>query len=342
MKFKTIVLVSTAALLPCSMASAADLPVKAKAVEYVKVCSLYGAGFYYIPGTDTCIKIGGAIRLDVGVYSANYDAPYWQGGANGNNLWTKDYFWSRERVNVTTDTRTATEYGVLRTYANMQFDFSQNRESIAGGFVEMDFAFIQFAGFTFGKAVSQFDPQWALSKPWISSGFNGGSNNATGIPQISYTANFGNGVSATISLENASAYRNAGLWNTATYIVGPGASSFVPNFYGSASNTFLGNSYGGNHIPDVVGNIRLDQAADSDEAAPLIRFDRAPGFRDDLAPGPRLCWRIFVIPSRVVSSFPGLLSSQTVSDKVDAMRVMHEAVEDRVGVSWIANDLVPG
>lgn len=82
--------------------------------------------------------------------------------------------------------------------------------------------------------------------------------------------------------------------------------------------------------------------ADSDEAAPLIRFDRAPGFRDDLAPGPRLCWRIFVIPSRVVSSFPGLLSSQTVSDKVDAMRVMHEAVEDRVGVSWIANDLVPG
>jgi len=87
---------------------------------------------------------------------------------------------------------------------------------------------------------------------------------------------------------------------------------------------------------------RYNRTADSDEAAPLIRFDRAPGFRDDLAPGPRLCWRIFVIPSRVVSSFPGLLSSQTVSDKVDAMRVMHEAVEDRVGVSWIANDLVPG
>jgi hypothetical protein len=24
------------------------------AVEYEKVCSLYGAGFFYIPGTDTC------------------------------------------------------------------------------------------------------------------------------------------------------------------------------------------------------------------------------------------------------------------------------------------------
>ncbi len=113
-----------------------------------------------------------------------------------------------ERINLTTDTRTATEYGVVRTYANMQFDFSQNRESIAGGFTEVDYAFIQFAGFTFGKAVSQFDPQWALNKPCISSGFMAGSNNTTGIPQIAYTASFGNGVSATISLENASAYRN--------------------------------------------------------------------------------------------------------------------------------------
>ncbi len=109
----------------------------------------------------------------------------------------------------------------------MQFDFSQNRESIAGGFVEVDYAFIQFAGFTFGKAVSQFDPQWALAKPWISSGFMAGSNDTTGIPQIAYTASFGNGVSGTISLENASPYRNQGLWNTNTFIVGPGAGSFT-------------------------------------------------------------------------------------------------------------------
>lgn len=30
--------------------------------EYVKICSLEGAGFYYVPGTDMCIKIGGFIR----------------------------------------------------------------------------------------------------------------------------------------------------------------------------------------------------------------------------------------------------------------------------------------
>jgi len=60
-----------------SGAQAADLPVKAKAVEYVRICSLYGAGFYYIPGTDTCIKLGGYLRVETvfntnSVYSGAY------------------------------------------------------------------------------------------------------------------------------------------------------------------------------------------------------------------------------------------------------------------------------
>ena len=46
-------------------------------------------------------------------------------------------------------------------------DWTRGGSGIAGGApVEVDYAFIQFAGFTFGKAVSQFDPQWALSKPY--------------------------------------------------------------------------------------------------------------------------------------------------------------------------------
>ena len=261
---KSLILGSAAGLIAMSGAQAADLPVKAKAVEYVKVCSLYGAGFYYIPGTDTCVKLGGFIRIDTAFNGNIYDNPFWQGGAGSANLFTKDYFVSRARANATVDTRTASEYGVVRTFSNIQFDFSQNRESIAGGFVEVDFAFIQFAGFTFGKAVSNFDPQWALSKPTISSGLLAGSNNATGIMQAAYTATFGNGVSGTISLENQVPYRNAGLYNASGFIVAPGQSTFLGNAYGSAGaaagNTFLGNSYGGAHIPDVVGNLRLDQA----------------------------------------------------------------------------------
>ncbi|TAK49077.1 MAG: hypothetical protein EPO23_06460, partial [Xanthobacteraceae bacterium] len=44
---KSLLLGSAAGLVAIAGAQAADLPVKAKAVEYVKVCSLYGAGFYY-------------------------------------------------------------------------------------------------------------------------------------------------------------------------------------------------------------------------------------------------------------------------------------------------------
>ena len=72
---RTLILSSAAALMALSGAQAADLPVKAKAVEYVRICSLYGAGFFYIPGTDTCIKIGGYLRADVTFNGGAHGAP---------------------------------------------------------------------------------------------------------------------------------------------------------------------------------------------------------------------------------------------------------------------------
>ncbi|MDB5656554.1 MAG: putative Omp2b porin [Tardiphaga sp.] len=263
---KSLILGSAAGLIAMSGAQAADLPVKAKAVEYVKICSLYGAGFYYIPGTDTCIKIGGLLRLDTTFNGATYDTPYIVSGSAGSNgTFNKDYIHTRTRIGLNMDTRTATEYGVLRTYFDTKFQWTQNGDSIAGGFAEVDYGFIQFAGFTIGKAVSQFDPQWALTKPSISSGMFFGSNDATGITQLAYTASFGNGLSGTISLENAYGYRQAGLYNTAGFIQAPGAvgaftGTGLTTNYGSTSNTFLGNAVGGDHMPDVVGNLRLDQA----------------------------------------------------------------------------------
>ena len=54
-------------------AAAADLPSKAKgpAVDYVRVCDAYGKGFFYILGTDTCLKVGGYIRADYAVRSTD-------------------------------------------------------------------------------------------------------------------------------------------------------------------------------------------------------------------------------------------------------------------------------
>src|SRR5258705_4102019 len=62
---KRVLLGSGAGVFAVAGAQAADLAVKAKPVEYVKVCSLYGAGFWYVPGTDTCIKIGAFVKLQL-------------------------------------------------------------------------------------------------------------------------------------------------------------------------------------------------------------------------------------------------------------------------------------
>src|SRR5262252_6643663 len=62
---KRVLLGSAAGIFTVSGAQAADLPVKAAPVEYIRVCSLYGAGFWYVPGTDTCVKIGAFARLQV-------------------------------------------------------------------------------------------------------------------------------------------------------------------------------------------------------------------------------------------------------------------------------------
>src|SRR5262245_50460080 len=60
---KSLLLGTAAGLVAVAGAQAADMPVKAAPVQYVKICSLYGDGFYYIPGTDTCLKMGGYLRV---------------------------------------------------------------------------------------------------------------------------------------------------------------------------------------------------------------------------------------------------------------------------------------
>src|SRR6201985_2263296 len=122
---KSLVLGSTAAFVAMSGAQAADLPVKAKAVEYVRICSLYGAGFYYIPGTDTCIKLGGYLRVEVVGNSNSVNTGNTSGAAGANNRFTNAYTWrSREDLNI--DTRTATEYGVVRTFFDATFSWTDD------------------------------------------------------------------------------------------------------------------------------------------------------------------------------------------------------------------------
>src|SRR5262245_1561622 len=111
---KTLLL-SSASVLVAFGAQAADLHVKAKPVEYVKIWSLYGEGFYYIPGTDICLKIGGYVRADCGWNAAGSGQPAYT-GANGAQDRTVNPYSSRHRAHFNFDSRSQTAYGALRTY----------------------------------------------------------------------------------------------------------------------------------------------------------------------------------------------------------------------------------
>src|SRR5215468_1157410 len=267
---KSLVLGSAAGLLAMSAgAQAADLPVKAKAVEYVRICSLYGAGFFYIPGTDTCIKIGGYLRADVTFNGGAHGGPAWNGDLGQQNRY-RDYFVSRSRMALTIDTRTATEYGVVRTFGQGDFQFetlgngSFNPNTVAapatsatllstagGGYVAVEYLFIQFAGFTFGKSASAYATPWQGFPGNITSNLLGGQNTDTGVNNIQYTAQFGNGVSATIGLDDPVVWDRTAVYNL-------GATGAAITAVGGIGTS--GNAYAGVHAPDITGNIRVDQA----------------------------------------------------------------------------------
>jgi len=294
---KSLVLGSAATLVALGGAQAADLPVKAKAVEYVKVCSLYGAGFWYIPGTDTCIKLGGYLRADA-VIGSNTD---FAGNFTANNSQSTpgqgrlgNYYTLRAREDLNIDTRTATEYGVVRTYFDGVFSWTTgnfvgtnsttgttaysgtlatgasptgttafNSVTLYGsggsvngtdgntsaGSLGVYYAYIQFAGFTMGKAVSQFDTPWSNYPGNNVDSLVGGGGTITGVNQFTYTAQFGNGVSLAVSAEDPTQYYQAGNINMA----GISGLGITGSAYGS-------NAIGATRSPNFVGQLRVDQA----------------------------------------------------------------------------------
>src|ERR1700688_2627717 len=113
---KSLLLGSAAGIAAITGAQAADLPVKAKPVEYVKVCSLYGAGFFYIPGTDTCIKIGGAGRVQAEGNAGAGAVPVGFGNTTeaGQGAFTRQNtsdINQRTRIYSSVDARQQTDYG---------------------------------------------------------------------------------------------------------------------------------------------------------------------------------------------------------------------------------------
>jgi hypothetical protein len=248
-----------------SVAGAADLPMKAKApaVQYVKICSLYGAGFYYIPGTDTCLKIGGYIRTQVetqsgggGIIAGSTALAASQGLQDRVDSNDIQY---RNRAVVTFDARTQGEYGTLRSYFVVGWEATTPGGSAAGTAAPTaywDRAFIQFAGFTVGKAQSFFDIySYGGSRSYLNVRTSG-DNGAAGLMLWAYTAQFGGGFSATLSLEDP---RGHNLYGVRERVAAAGIYSVGAPDNGLASSTGAGGvAQLGFQVPDIVANLRYD------------------------------------------------------------------------------------
>ena len=205
MNIKSLLLGSAAALLAVSGARAADAVVVAEPepMEYVRICDVYGAGFYYIPGTETCLKIGGLVRYQIN--AAEFI---------GDEGWNKT---SLARFKL--DARSETEYGTFRRYIEIEHSiggragwtdtqvtppatplpgngdgsFWRGLKSESG--TTLRHAYFELGGLLAGHTDTLFDGD-------LSGEFDSGGGER--VNQIRYTFDAGNGIAVSLGLEEES------------------------------------------------------------------------------------------------------------------------------------------
>jgi hypothetical protein len=194
MNIKMLFLGSAAALASATASYAADAVVAAEPepVEYVRICDAYGAGYFFIPGTETCLKIGGMVRTE-GYWHDAYQPDHKIG-----TLW-------HTRSELSLDTATDTEWGPLKTDTVLRWDFQEGVNS-----TKLLWSNISLGGFLVGKADSQFSSFLGYAGDIIQDdvvSYGPGPTN-TELNQMTYTYDAGNGFQALVSLEDSDSASN--------------------------------------------------------------------------------------------------------------------------------------
>ena len=199
MNIKSLLLGSAAALAVVSGAQAADAVVAAEPepMEYVKVCDAYGTGFFYIPGTETCLKIGGQFRFEKRWSKVNgFAAGYSQ--------------WSRARIEI--EAKNDSEWGTVYSWVRFQGSHENNLGGTTGVFDATETAighthdntntqfyyYFGIGGLEFGRFDS---PSIRFMGYGGVTDWGGDYANDWDRQYVSYTANFGS-ASAFISLDH--------------------------------------------------------------------------------------------------------------------------------------------
>ena len=129
----------------------------------MRICDAFGeGGFFYIPGSDTCLETGGHVRAEMHYVDGDPDVLLSDGtpeqsNANFNN-WT-----SRARGNVHFDAKTNSGIGLIQTYIELEFTIGPDdyAEDYSDTETELTYAFVKISNdhgiFTAGRQDSFFD-----------------------------------------------------------------------------------------------------------------------------------------------------------------------------------------
>ena len=259
MNIKSLLLGSAAALVAVSGAQAADAIVapEPEAVEYVRVCDAYGAGYFYIPGTETCLRISGYVRMQASGgrdaysgektgYSRITDIDE-NGDATKKHKKTYDIY---SRFTLRTHTASETELGTLRTYTENRFNFSNGDQ----GSHTLNFAYMQLGGLRIGLDESAFHTFTGYLGDIINDDVVDAGQYRTNL--ISYTFTGGNGFSAIISAEQGGG----------SYAIMDSNGDYVEYYDADAdygNGDFVKAKFSNridSYMPHVVGGLKFEQA----------------------------------------------------------------------------------
>ena len=148
MRIKTLLLGSAAAMaFAGAQAQAADLSV-AEPVDYVRVCDAFGTGYYYIPGTDTCLKISGLVRFET-IFEED-DVAYEDEDGDPEHL---DDWRFHTRGTIIVESKSMTDWGPLYTYIEAESNWERDFD----GAFEVQEAYVSLGPILAGLAQSAFD-----------------------------------------------------------------------------------------------------------------------------------------------------------------------------------------
>ncbi len=201
MRFTSLTTISVAALFTTPMAYGADAVVapEPESVQYVSVCDAYGKGYFYIPGTETCLRIHGyvrdAIQGGTDVFGRGFTdkdgTPYLQRSSR------RDTWDNSVRFALRASTASETELGTLKTYAETRYQWDNGED--AGSTGSLRYGYIDLGGLRVGLDLSAFVSFVGSLGDVYNDDVILAGGYRTGL--ISYTYSGSNGVSAILSLE---------------------------------------------------------------------------------------------------------------------------------------------